>query len=120
MEKRTFFRITNNTTEQGLWYDFKGNFTGLIHNQFDFCKNSKLPMPFDEKIQGWLSATDTLEDLFNWFTEEDIKNLEQHGYLIAIYEATEFKFHQNHWIINQASSVHIKSTTLDSILKEAN
>lgn len=24
MEKRTFFRIANNTTEQGLWYDFIG------------------------------------------------------------------------------------------------
>lgn len=29
--KKMFFRVCNPETEQGLWYDFKGNFTGFIH-----------------------------------------------------------------------------------------
>ena len=50
MEKKIFYRVANNQTEQGLWYDFAGNFTGLIHSKFDFCLNTKLPMPFDKEI----------------------------------------------------------------------
>lgn len=86
------------------FYDFNGKFTGLIHDKFSFCKNHDLPMPFEPAVTGWLSATDTLKELFNWFTEDDIKKLEQYGYELTIYEATEFKFHNNHWLINQESS----------------
>lgn len=103
--KKLFYRVSNTATEQGLWYDFKGNFTGLIHSEFNFCMNSKLPMPFDKDIVGWLSATETLEDLFNWFSKDDILRLEEHGYSVSIYEASECRFHNNHWIIKQDSSV---------------
>lgn len=102
--KKLFYRVANTETEQGLWYDFKGQFTGLIHSKFDFCTNTKLPMPFDENIVGWLSATDTLDSLFNWFSKEDIERLEEHGYFITVYEAVDYKFHQNHWVIKQDTS----------------
>lgn len=105
MEKKLFYRVANNKTQQGLWYNFAGGFTGLIHEKFDFCMNTKLPMPYDKNIVGWLSATDTLEDLFNWFSRDDIEKLEQYGYRITTYEAAEYKFHNNHWIIKQDSSM---------------
>jgi hypothetical protein len=60
---KTFYRVCNPKTEQGLWYDFKGKFTGLIHDEFNFCSNSSLAMPFDEELIGWLSATDSLDEL---------------------------------------------------------
>jgi len=104
METKLFYRVANNKTEQGLWYDFNGNFTGLIHNDFNFCMSNKLPMPFDPEIVGWLSATETLDELFNWFSQEDIAKLENYGFEISIYEATEFKYHNNHWIIKQDSA----------------
>ena len=47
METKLFYRVANKETNQGLWYDQKGNFTGLIHGRFDFCENTNLPMPFD-------------------------------------------------------------------------
>ena len=106
---KKFYRIGNLEIKQGLWYDSDGNFTGLIHTKFDFCKNKDLPMPFDENVIGWLSATDTLEDLFNWFTKEDIAQLENHGYFITIYETTEYRSYHNHWVISQKVS---KITTL--------
>lgn len=43
----TFYRVCNLETYQGLWYDYKGNFTGLIHNEFNFCANSELKMVWD-------------------------------------------------------------------------
>lgn len=104
MIAKEFYRVGNIKTEQGLWYDQNGNFTGLIHNEFDFCMNKDLPMPFDEDIVGWLSTTDTLEDLFNWFSREDIKQLEKHGYYISIYKATDYREKYNHYVINQESS----------------
>lgn len=72
---KIYYRVANNETKDGLWYDQEGNFTGHIHNKFNFCKNKDLQMPFKQKLVGWLSATDTLEDLFNWFTEDDILKL---------------------------------------------
>lgn len=102
--KKVFYRVGNITSEQGLWYDFKGNFTGLIHDKFNFCKNSKLPMPFDLNLVGWLSATDSLEDLYNWFSEQDIERLKEYGYKILIYEADEYKAYNNHWIIKQSNA----------------
>lgn len=114
-EKKIFYRVGNIETEQGLWYDFEGNFTGLIHDKFDFCENSDLPMPFNPDVVGWLSTVDKLNDLFFWFTKKDIANLEKHGYSIGVYEATEYKEHENHWIIKQSSSVHMVSLPINSL-----
>lgn len=115
MEKRIFYRIANTETNQGLWYDYEGNFTGLIHTKFNFCTNNELPMPYDEDIIGWLSATDTLENLWFWFTKEDISQLEEHGYFITIFEATEYKFHDNHWAIGQKTSKVIAKMLINDL-----
>lgn len=115
METKIFYRIGNVKTKQGLWYDYDGNFTGLIHDKFSFCTNSKLPMPYDPKIVGWLSTTDKLNDLFLWFTKEDIKNLEPFGYGITIFEATDYKIFENHWVINQQNSIFKVQIPIDSI-----
>ena len=102
---KVYYRVAHIETNQGLWYDSKGEFTGLIHNEFDFCMNSKLPMPFDEELVGWLSATDSLDDLFNWFPKSDIEKLEEHGWFITIYEAEKVKQYKNHLVICQETSV---------------
>ena len=77
MKSKVFYRVSNHKTEQGLWYDFGGEFTGLIHNKFDFCSSKDLPMPYNPDIVGWLSTVDKLDDLFHWFTKEDISKLEE-------------------------------------------
>lgn len=115
MEKKIFYRVGNTETEQGLWYDSEGNFTGLIHNKFDFCTNHKLEMPYDPTVCGWLSATDVLETLFFWFTKEDIAKLEKFGYRIGVYEAAEYREHENHWLIKQDSSKLLANLPIESI-----
>lgn len=108
--KKTFYRVSNVETNQGLWYDQSGEFTGLIHDKFNFCTNNKMPMPYDKDIVGWLSATDDLEELYKWFTKEDILLLQEHGYYIHEYEAVEHKKYHSakvgitHWIIDQETS----------------
>lgn len=113
---KLYYRIAHQETNQGLWYNSKGEFTGLIHNEFNFCINKDLPMPFDSAIVGWLSATDSLEDLFNWFSKEDILKLETHGWFITIYEAEKAKQYKNHLVICQQTSV-VKERILLSSLK---
>lgn len=104
MENKLFYRLGNINTKQGLWYDIKGNFTGLINNKFDFCANNKLPMPFDPNIVGWLSATKTIDELYVWFPKKDIIKLEKYGFRIMLYAASEYKYHNTHWLINQKTS----------------
>lgn len=118
MDKKIFYRVSNTKTNQGLWYDMEGKFTGLIHTKFNFCLNHELPMPYDKEIVGWLSTTDELDALWHWFTKEDISKLEEHGYFIHIYEATKYRFHDNHWVICQETSVLLEQVTLDKLFGE--
>ncbi len=113
-----FYRVAHRNTKQGLWYDSDGKFTGLIHKVFDFCANRELPMPFDPDIVGWLSATETLEELFYWFPKEDIKKLEDYGWFITAYETDNFKQYKNHIVICQETSRLIKTIPLAEIETE--
>jgi hypothetical protein len=106
MEKKLFYRVCHKDTLQGLWYDYKGLFTGKIHNEFDFCTHNKLKMDFDDKLVGWLSATESLETLYGWFPTYDILRLQKYGYYIHTFEATEYRFYDRfkHFVIKQDSS----------------
>lgn len=112
--KKRFYRVCNEDSLRGLWYDFKGEFTGAIHDDFNFCANSSLKMDFDPEIVGWLSATDSLEDLYKWFTIEDISRLQNFGWYIHEFEAEDYKFYERfqHIIIKQDTSTLIKKIEL--------
>jgi hypothetical protein len=109
-----FYRICNTETQQGLWYDFSGKFTGLIHDKFNFCTHRDLRMDFDEELVGYLSATDTMKSLFNWFSPSDISKLEEHGYNIHVYETDDYKFYDRfqHYVISKENSKIIKKIRL--------
>lgn len=108
--KKTYFRVSNKETLQGLWYAFNGEFTGLIHSDFSFCQNNALRMDFDDEIVGWLSAVETLDNLFHWFSKDDIKVLQKHGWYIHEFEADEVKFYERfqHTVIKQDTSKVVK------------
>ena len=50
---KTYYRVCNKDTLQGLWYAINGEFTGLIHNDFNFCQNTSLKMDFDTELVGY-------------------------------------------------------------------
>jgi hypothetical protein len=108
MEKKIFYRVSNTDTNQGLWYSIDGVFTGLIHNEFKFCTNSSLKMPFDNNVLGYLSCTDTIENLHLWFPKEDIKKLELNHFFLHEYESEDYKEYENHWLFNQESATLIR------------
>lgn len=109
-DTKSFYRVCNNKTKQGLWYTQEGIHTGHIHDKFDFCLNSELKMDFDEELIGWLSAVETIDDLYKWFTKEDILKLQNYNYFIFEYEVTSHKFYDRfqHSVICQETSTPIK------------
>ena len=117
MEAKKYYRVCNKETLQGLWYDYKGQFTGLIHEEFAFCTNNQLEMDFDPEIVGWLSATDSLETLWNWFTKSDILELQKHGWFIHEFEAVDVKFYERfqHQVINQETSKLLRVIELEDV-----
>lgn len=112
--QKTFFRVCNLATRQGLWYDFDGVFTGLIHDRFSFCQNKDLQMEFDPDLVGWLSAVEQLDDLWKWFSKEDVIKLQDHGWYITEYVATEYRFYDRfqHMVIKQSTSINVKTHVL--------
>jgi hypothetical protein len=111
---KTFYRVCNLESQQGLWYHFDGTFTGLIHDKFSFCANSGLKMGFDPELVGWLSAVEKLDDLWVWFTKEDIQELQKHGWYIHEYKVNHRKFYDrfNHWVICQKTSEVVRKIEL--------
>lgn len=99
----TFYRVCNLNTMQGLWYDYNGEFTGLIHKEFKFCTNNELRMDFDQELCGWLSAVKELDHLWQWFSKQDVKQLQEHGYFIHQFECNEHRFYERfqHLVIKQ-------------------
>jgi hypothetical protein len=87
-----FYRVCDNINKQGLWYTQDGVHTGLIHNKFNFCTNSNLPMEYDQELVGWLSAVMNIDDLWKWFTKEDVKRLQEHNFFIYEYEKVIINF----------------------------
>ena len=109
--EKKFWRLGNLKNNQGLWYSMDGNFTGLIHSKFDFCKNKDLLMPFDCRLTGYLSVVCSYEELFVWFPKKDIKSLQCFGYRILEYTSDDYRHYNNHFIINQ------KTCKLNNIIK---
>lgn len=109
-----FYRVCNTNTQQGLWYDFNGNFTGLIHNKFNFCENHSLAMDFDPELVGYLSATSSLDELFKWVPKKDIIELQKYGWFIHVYETSNYKFYEKfqHTVILQQTSILINTIIL--------
>lgn len=103
-DPKIFYRLGHITNGSGLWYNPDGQYHGSIHGMFNFCSNSALEMPYDEKIVGWLSACESLDELYNWFTKIDILRLQDYGYRVSCYGAADFRRHSNHWVIKQDRS----------------
>lgn len=104
METKKFYRVST-SDGGGMWYHPNGEFHGAMNTKaFSMLQCHSVEMPFDKGIVGYLSAADSLENLKKWFSDEDMKVLIPLGFKVLIYEATDYRIHNNHWIINQETS----------------
>jgi hypothetical protein len=104
--KKTFYRVGTDSKE-GLWYNQDGEFTGLIHTEFKWVNASNLIMPFEQELVGYISVADSLQHLYQWFSEDELIKLRKIGFKIFEYEATDYKFYDlyKHNVICQKTSV---------------
>jgi hypothetical protein len=105
MEKKVFYRVEGSDNHKGLWYDRDGTFQNRIANIYPPCKNGDLPMPYDDKVLGYLSAVDRIEDLYYWFSKEDLINMANHGFVLKKFESEDYIFYDTHWLISVNSKI---------------
>lgn len=103
---RIFYRVGQGTPDGGgMWYNELGGFHGSMNMpKFKDLQCHAVQMPFDKDIVGYLSVAESLESLKNWFSDKDVEMLTPVGFKIEIWEATDYKEHNGHWIINKETS----------------
>lgn len=106
MTEKLFYRV-GVETQEGLWYNRDGKFTGLIHTKFSWCNASNLHMPFEKQLIGYLSVADSLQHLYQWFSKEELLKLQEMDFKIYEYRATDYKFYDlyQHNVINEKTSI---------------
>jgi hypothetical protein len=71
-------------------------------------------MDFDPELPRRLSAVENLDDLYKWFTKEDILKLQEFGWFIHEYSASKYWFYERfqHHVICQDTSELIRKIEL--------
>lgn len=89
----------------GLWYNSQGEYTYEIGKAAVRAKG--LDMSKDTDCEGgWLSCTTSFEDLMQWWTTEEMLEMEELGYEICIFKATKYRkaIKYDHWLFHQEGS----------------
>lgn len=89
------FRVTpKNNLGNGLWYDSKGNYTGIIKSDFVKAQSADLPMHVDPVFRHengvWISCTDSIENLKNWFSASDLKQLVEKDFELIFLDVSSY------------------------------
>lgn len=112
MDNQLFFRV-HHPDNLGLWYNANGEFTQEIQKHDISCAN--LEMDYNEDcVGGFLSCTDSLDNLFNWFSKAEIQRLEEAGYRACVFKANESKFHEKykHFLFKEEGSILVAQIKL--------
>jgi hypothetical protein len=92
--RATLYRVGRADTSQGLWYDTEGRYAGLIH-RLAHGPAAELPMGehpvFRAEGRRWISVTESLETLRDWFSRRDMEELLPYGYEVQAIEVTEHR-----------------------------
>lgn len=115
------FRIENQSSMQGLWYDAEGAFHPLIHRLAD-GKARDMPMGFDPDFRAegsrWYSACESIPALSCVFSVKDVTELEGLGYSLYRFEVARFRTNDWHALFTRADVIGQQKIDL-SILKNA-
>lgn len=86
------YRLESTTTENGLWYNDKGEYVWGCKGCSGDTKY--YPMGYDERYRAdgksWYSSCSNKEDLLHWFSLEDFNYLIENGFVFLRYLATDY------------------------------
>lgn len=111
MEK-LFFRV-HHPDNLGLWYNAQGEFIKEISKHAIGCADLEMD-PNPDCAGGYLSCTESLDTLFDWFTKEEIQRLEEAGYRTCVFKSNDFKFHEKykHFLFKQEGALLVAQMKL--------
>lgn len=93
------YRVENPMTWQGLWYRKDGTFNPFIKILTNAISRD-LPMGFDPqfKVGGldWFSGCDNLNDMRNWFSAQDLAELQGFGYNLYEFTVEQYRTVNGH------------------------
>ena len=105
----TLFRVENQNSMQGLWYDANGNFRPLV-TQLRDGKARDMPMEPDPEYglggDRWYSACESIPALSCVFSLSDIIELEGLGYSLYRFDVGCFRRNDWHALFTRQSVVH--------------
>ena len=91
----TVYRIENQETMNGLWYNLNRECTAFIKTLSN-AKCKDLPMPYDEELYAqdglaWFSATAVLHEIPDWCSLQDLAELEEAGYYLYAFTVSHYR-----------------------------
>lgn len=93
MNIQTIYRIENQLTNHGMWYNNDGQYDPFILTLTE-GKSTHLPMEFDARYGNnnvrWYSGCLSLELLSTWFSVKDVLELHEAGYKLYEFTAREY------------------------------
>ena len=93
MNTQTIYRIENPKTNHGMWYNQKGEYNPFILTLTE-GKSAHLPMEphprYGQTGQRWYSGCQNINQLKQWFSTQDILELNNAGYKLYQFETTEY------------------------------
>lgn len=109
---KLFFRV-HHPDGKGLWYNKEAQFTKEIVKLDLSCAGLEMDHN-DECAGGFLSCTDSMDSLFDWFGREELFKLRDNGYNICIFKAEEHKFHEKykHFLFRQEGSILVATINI--------
>lgn len=115
------FRIENQQSNQGLWYDKNGNYSPFI-NSLPNAKCKDLPMDFDPTYQDgglqWLSGCSDMQQLRSWFSEQDLIYLSNAGYNLYRFEVSDFRQVPGHVIFTRERVIETSKIDMTLFLEQ--
>lgn len=88
------YRVEDPYRKYGIWRDFDGTVSPVFKYLSD-GKYKDMPMEnsdfYREGGKNWFSATDTPEELKAWFSTQDVIEMEDMGYSVIEFEATNVR-----------------------------
>lgn len=118
----TLYRVENPLSKQGLWYREDGSFNPFIKTLTNALAKD-LPMGFDPQFKAegldWISACDNLLDMKNWFSTQDLQELEGRGYSLYQFNVNRYRTINGHAVFAKEHVLETNRVDL-SLLKGAN
>ena len=90
---KNIYRIEHKETKAGMWHNYDGTYNGVI-KELTEGKSREALMPYTKEHthrgKKWFSGVESLEQLYQWFTERDLEELMGMGYVLYRFSALEY------------------------------